>query len=105
MIYSAVLIYAEQQMIQYVCMCTHMCVCVFSGSVMSDWDPMDCSLPGLSAHGIFEVRILESVAISYTRDSSQPRDQTHVSCVSCITGIFFTTAPPVVKFHCLKLEE
>ena len=79
-------------MYMYVCVCV--CVCVLSGSVMSDWDPMDYSLPGSSVHGIFEVRILEWVAISYTRDSPQPRDQTHVSRVSCITGAFFTTAPP-----------
>ena len=40
--------------------------------------------PGFSAHGIFQARILECVAISYSRGSSQPRDQTHNSCVSCI---------------------
>ena len=37
-------------------------------------DPMDCSLPGSSAHGIIPVRILEWVAISSSRGSSQPRD-------------------------------
>ena len=39
-------------------------------------DPMDCSLPGSSVHGIFQARILEWVAISFSRGSSQPRDQT-----------------------------
>ena len=43
-------------------------------------DPMDCSLPGSSVHGIFQAIILEWVAISFSRASSQPRDQTHVSC-------------------------
>ena len=38
------------------------------------WDPMDCSLPGSSVHGIFQVRILEWVAISFSRGSSWPRD-------------------------------
>ena len=36
-------------------------------------DPMDCSLPGSSVHGIFQARILEWVAISISRGSSQPR--------------------------------
>ena len=39
-------------------------------------DPMDCSLPGSSVHGIFQARILEWVAIFFSRESSQPRDQT-----------------------------
>ena len=37
-------------------------------------DPMDCSLPGSSVHGIFQVRILEWAAISISRRSSRPRD-------------------------------
>ena len=53
-------------------------------------DSMDCSLPGLSVHEIFQTRILECVAISYSRWSSWPRGRTHVSCVSCIAGRFFT---------------
>ena len=42
---------------------------------------MDCSLPGSSIHGIFQARILEWVAISFSRRSSQPRDWTQVSCI------------------------
>ena len=41
-------------------------------------DPMDCSLPGSSVHEIFQARILEWVAISFSRGSSRPRDQTQV---------------------------
>ena len=41
-------------------------------------NPMDCSLPGSSIHGIFQARILEWVAISFSRGSSQPRDWTQV---------------------------
>ena len=44
-------------------------------------DPMDCSLPGSSVHGIFQARILEWVAISFSRRSSIPRDWTWVSCM------------------------
>ena len=47
-------------------------------------DSMDCSPPGSSVHGIFQGRILEWVAISYSRGSSPPRDWNWVSCVSCI---------------------
>ena len=43
---------------------------------------MDCSLPGSSVHGIFQARILEWVAISFSRGSSQPRDQSRVSCIA-----------------------
>ena len=46
-------------------------------------NPMDCSPPGSSLHGIPQARILEWVAISYSRGSSQPRNQTYVSCISC----------------------
>ena len=41
---------------------------------------MDCSLPGSSVHGVFQARVLEWVAISFSQGSSQPRDQTQVSC-------------------------
>ena len=46
-------------------------------------DPMDtCSLPGSSVHGIFLAGILEWVAISFSRGSSQPRDQTQISGIA-----------------------
>ena len=47
-------------------------------------DPMDCSPPGSSVPGILPARILKWVAMPSSRGSSQPRDQTRVSCVSCI---------------------
>ena len=47
-------------------------------------DPMDCSLPVSSVHGILQARILESVVMPSFRGSSQPRDRTHISYVSCI---------------------
>ena len=53
--------------------------------------PMDCSPPGSSVCGILQAGILEWVAISYSRGSSQPRDQTPVSMSSALTGGFFTT--------------
>ena len=42
-------------------------------------NPMDCSLQGCSVHGIFQARVLEWVVISFSRGSSQPRDQAQVS--------------------------
>ena len=47
-------------------------------------NPMDNSLPGSFAHGISQVRILEWVAISFSRGFSRPRDRTWMSCSSCI---------------------
>ena len=56
-------------------------------------DPMDWSPPGSYVHGIFQARILEWVAISFSKGSSQPWDQTCIFCVSCIAGRLFTTEP------------
>ena len=46
-------------------------------------NPMGCSPPGFSVHGTSQARILDRVAISFSRGSSQPRDRTLVCCVSC----------------------
>ena len=62
------------------CVCAQLCL----------YEPTDCSLPGSSVHGIPQARILEWVAISVFRGSSWPRDPTHVSCISFITGGLFT---------------
>ena len=56
------------------------CVCAQTLShVRLFCDPMDCSPPGSAVCGIFQARILEWVAISSSRGSSWPRDQTHIS--------------------------
>ena len=47
-------------------------------------DPTDCSPPGFSVHGILQAIILEWVIISFSRGSSRPRNQTHISHVSCV---------------------
>ena len=57
-------------------------VCVLvTHSCLTLCDPMDCSSPGSSVHGILWASILERVAIAFSRDSSLPRDQTRVSCI------------------------
>ena len=64
---------------------------MLSDSVLSDsCKPRDYSPPGSPVHGISQARTLEWVAISFSRQSSWPRNQTHVSCLSCIAGGFFT---------------
>ena len=63
---------------------------------------MDCSLPGFSVHGILQARILEWVAIPFSRGSSQPRDQTQVSHT---VGGFFTVwaTGEAISQNCIKL--
>ena len=67
----------------YIYIYTYLCS-VLSHSVVSDCNSVDCSPPGSSLHGISQARTLERVAISYSKGSSLPRDQT------CIAGSFFT---------------
>ena len=75
-----------------VCVCVCVCVCARAcgQSYPTLYDPMDCSPPSSSIHGIIWARILQWVAISFSRGSSQPRNQTCFSCISCIGGRFFT---------------
>ena len=54
---------------------------VCTQSLLALCDHMDCSPPGCSLHGISQARILEWVAISFSRGSSQPRDRTWISCI------------------------
>ena len=65
-----------------------MYVCILiTQSCLIICDPMDCSPRGSSVHGIPQARILQWVAIPFSRGSSQPRDQTQVSRIA---GRFFT---------------
>ena len=56
-------------------------VCVCTQSRLTPCNPMDCSPPGSSVHGILQARILEWVAIPSSRGSSQPRNRTGISCI------------------------
>ena len=68
--------------------CCHCHFCVLVAQLCpSPCDPLGCSLPEFSVHGILQAKILEWVAISFSRGSSQPRDWTQVSCIA---GRFFT---------------
>ena len=74
-----------------------MCGCGWRASVLTDCaqscptpcDPMDCSLPSSSVHGIFLARMLEEAAIPFSRGSSRPRDQTCIFCDSGTESGFF----------------
>ena len=68
----------------------HHCCCLIAKSCPTLCNPMDCSPPSLSVHGISQERILEWVAISFSRGSSWTRDQIWISCIA---GRFFTTEP------------
>ena len=57
-------------------------------------NPIDCGPQGPSVHGILQARILEWITISFSRGSSQPRDQTLLPYVSCTAGGFFTISTP-----------
>ena len=70
-----------------VCVCVSVCVCVcvlVAQSCLTLCDTMDCGLPGTSVQRILQARILEWAAISFSRGFSQPRDRTHIFCVSSI---------------------
>ena len=61
--------------------------CVSSQLCPALRDLLDCSLPSSSVHGIFQARILEWVAIPFSRGSSQPRDRTQVSHIAGFTTL------------------
>ena len=58
-------------------------MCEYAQVCLTLCDPKDCSLPNSLVHGISQARILKWLAISFSRGSSQPRDRTGFSCVSC----------------------
>ena len=60
------------------------CLCSVSLSCLTLCNPIDCRPPGSSVHGTSQAGVLEWVAISYSRRSSPPRNQTRVFCISCI---------------------
>ena len=70
----------------YTSICSMLCLVAQSCLILCN--PMDCSLPSSSVHGILQARILEWVVYPFSRGSSQTRNQTRVSCVA---GRFFTS--------------
>ena len=68
--------------------------CSVAQACLTLWDPMDYSPPDSSVHGISQARILEWVAIPSSRGSSQPRDQTRVSCINSRILYYWATRKP-----------
>ena len=83
---------------------THSLLCVRVGlvarSCLTLCDPMDCSQPGSSVHGIFQARILEWVAMPSFRGIFPTQDQTHVSCIASR----FFAAEPLGKHPLLPIQ-
>ena len=79
---------------------------VTTESCLTLCDPMDCSSPGSSIHGILQARILEWIAISFSRGSSQPRDQnfTFLGFPSS-AGRFFTSVSPRKPIEGIPLND
>ena len=82
-----------------------MCIYMHAQSCLTLFNPLDCSPPGSSVHGILLARILEWVAMLSSRGFSQPRDRTHVSRGSCIEGRFFTAEPPGKPFISYQIRS
>ena len=68
-------------------------------------NPLNCSPPGFSIHGIFQARTLEWVAISYSRRSSQPGIKPTSLVSPTLEGGFFTIMPPGKPQHPLYVES
>ena len=79
------------------------CVCSVPQSCSTVCDATNCSPPCSSVHGFSQARKLEGAVISYSKASSQPRDQTRISCVS-LASRFLTTAPPGNESTCSVLS-
>ena len=69
--------------------------CSVAQSCLTLCNPVDCSLPGSSVHGILQARILEGVAVSFSRGSSRPRDRMYISYPVLYTELY-VTVPPLV---------
>ena len=98
--------------ILHMCVSVCACVCPVTQSCLILCHPINCSLPGSSIHGILLARILEWVAISFSRGSSWPRDQTHISCIPCIgrqilyhQHYLAFIIERVSSCHCLPLDK
>ena len=86
----------------------NMRACMLAKSLQSGptlCNPMGCSPPGSSAHGILQTRIPEWVAMPPSRGSSQPRDHTWVPCGSCIASRFFTAETSGKPLHKYESES
>ena len=69
-------------------------MCMHAQFCLTHCNPMDCSMPGSSVHGILQARIPVWVAISSSRRSSQPHGLNPSSASPVLASRLFTTEPP-----------
>ena len=87
------------------CVCSYynylMCMYIIAQSCLTLCDPTDCSPPGSSVQGILQARILEWVAMPSSRGYFPLKDQTHVSCISCIGRLYHcaTWGSPLIYYY------
>ena len=84
-----------------VCLYVHVLVCSVTHLCPTLCDSIDCSSPGSSLPGIFQARILEWVAVSYSGGFSWPRDWTLISWVPALADILFTSCTTWETLICL----
>ena len=82
----------------------YMSVCVCAHSSLTLCNSMDCSPHDPSVHGVLQARILECIAISYSRGSSHGRDQTCISCIGrrIVYHLSHLGSPNICIYNCLK---
>ena len=68
-------------------------------SYLNFCDPMDCSPPGSSVHGLSQARILEWVAISFSKESAQSRGRTHISHREILKAGRFLSLLAIMKIN------
>ena len=79
-------------------------MCSDAQSCPTLWDPMDCSLLGSSVYGILQGRILEWVAMPFSRESFWPRDRTEPRVPPALAGRFFTTSAAWAESWCTRYK-
>ena len=100
----------EAQVSIWACNCQEgslmsVCMCLVAELCSTLATPMDYRPPGSSVHRICQARILQQVAISSSRRSSWPRDQTHVSYISC-TGrqVLYHLGSWAIQYHIIPIH-
>ena len=93
----------------HVCsLCLWVCFCYVLACPTLWVDPMDCSPPGTSVHGVSQARVLEWAAISFSRDLLHPGIELKPPASPALVGRFFTTEPPgkstLIVFYSLQKE-
>ena len=85
------LCFTPKALLLLICLCIQAPVCMHAQLCSTHCDPVDCSPPGSSVHGIFHAGTLEWIAISYSRGCSNPGIEPACLTSRALAGGFFTT--------------